>query len=82
MALSPSGEPKTLWALAYLTLAIIVLSGAVAGVRQGKFVLGRRLGFSPNPISRDERPILFWLVALTLAGLGVLSLVALLWLQP
>jgi len=69
--------PDEVIAAIYLIVAIFLFSGAIAGIRAGKFVLGRRLGFSPYPVFRDRQPILFWLVAATLAGIGILLLLAL-----
>jgi hypothetical protein len=81
MPLSPSVEPKIL-GFVFLILAILLISGAVAGIRAGKFVLGRRFGFSPYPVTREQKPILFWAVAATLAGLGAASLFAVSRIQP
>jgi hypothetical protein len=60
--------------IVYTALAILLISGALTGIRAGKFVLGRRLGFSPYIVSREQKPILFWMVAAILAGLGVILL--------
>lgn len=52
----------------YWVWGVLFVYWAIAGLRTGN-------AFVVEPISRDEDPVLFWLIAVMWAGLGVWAVV-------
>ena len=66
-----------------LVMGLIMIFGAIGGALRGKFVLGNpKITSKRYPVTREQNPVLFWLVAASLVGLGGLCLWAAFGSQP
>jgi hypothetical protein len=66
-----------------LAMGLMMIFGAIGGVFRGKFMLGNpKLTSKTCAITREQKPVLFWLFAAAMTGLGGLCLWAAFGLQP